>query len=624
MRKVYLSLCGVALATMATAQHQKAITNKVEAYHAPKEAENFKPLNTHSFIQGKASGDTIFYEDFGTGLGGWVTGGATDIWEVRTQGPQGQFSDAAVQTIQSTTAANGFAIFDADENQSPTPGAGFFDHVGYIESPAVDLTGYPNVSILFQQAYRHCCAGGFQFLVQFSDDDFAANIENYVVNVPGVGANTFSGTDTRLVDISNFISGATDLTNVKMRFLFDGTGGTSHYFWQVDDIALIESLDNYMSLNERILGHGVFQYPVHFFPEHQVSPISFSALVENRGVNAQNDVTLTVTASEGGTAEEVLTSNPIVANPGDVDSLATTATWTPQGGAGTEYDLDFLVSQSENEQFPVNNLVSDIFAVTDSVFGVDNGTITGSFTNFASQPQSAVKIGNVIEVPNDTYITSLTIFIAQNADAVGQQFFGEVRVFDDATGDYQFLEETSIKEIVNSDLGSLVTLKLNSPVEVSAGADLLILAGHFGSGDPDLFDVAFGMSRRVPEGVVLGYDASDALFLLSDPRAIIIRANMNPNVSVDEITNTEVKVSNSFPNPFSEKTTVEYTLETASKVAYELVDMAGRSILSVDEGMVAAGGHKIQIDGAGLSNGVYHLNITTSNGQVSRKLVVNK
>lgn len=623
MKKIYLSLFGVALTAMATAQHQSVTIDKAEAYHAPMKAENFKPLNNYSFIQGKASGDTIFYEDFSAGIGSWVTGGATDIWEVRTQGPQGQYSNAG-QTIESTTAADGFAIFDADENQSPTPGGGFYDHVGYIESPAVDLTGYANVSILFQQAYRHCCAGGFQFLVQFSDDDFAANVENYVVNVPGVGANTFSGTDTRLVDISNFIAGATDLTNVKMRFLFDGTGGTTHYFWQVDDIALIESLDNYMSLNERILGHGAFQYPVHFFPEHQLTPISFSALVENRGVNAQNDVTLTVTASENGTTEQVLTSTPIVANPGDIDSLVTTDTWTPQGTAGTAYDLDFVVSQTENEQFPVNNTVSDILTVTDTVFGVDNATISGSFTNFASQPQSAVKIGNVIEVPNDTYITSLTIYIANNADAVGQQFFGELRIWDAATESYQFLEETSIREILNGDLGSLITLKLNSPVQVTAGSDLLVLAGHFGSGDPDLVDVAFGMSRSVPEGVVLGYDATDALFLLSDPRAIIIRANMNPNVSVDAISNSELKVSNSFPNPFSEMTTVEYSLEAADQVSYELVDMAGRSILSVNEGMVAAGGHKIQIDGAGLSNGIYHLNITTSNGQVSRKLVVNK
>lgn len=622
MKKIYLSLFGLALATGASAQHQSVVTTKAEAHYSPMKSETFKNVNTHSFFQSKASGDSIFYEDFGSGLNGWVTGGATDIWEVRTDGPQGQYSDPTDELIQSTTVSNGFAMFDADENQPGGP-ATFIDHVGYIESPAIDLTGYPNASVLFQQAYRHCCAGGFQFLLQLSDDDFVANTENYVVNAPGINANNFSGTDNRLVDISNFIAGASDLTNVKMRFLFDGTGGTSHYFWSIDDVAVIESYENHMSLDERVLAHSALQLPAHIIPEHQISPISFSALVENKGVATQNDVTLTVTASEAGTPEEVLTSNAIVSDPGDVDSLVTTSTWTPQGGAGTEYDLDFEVSQAESEQFPVDNSVSDIFTVTDTVFGVDNGTLTGSFTNFGTQPQSPVKIGNVMEVPNDTYITSLSIYISNSPDSEGQEFFGELRYFDDVAGSYEFLEVTANKTVASGDLGSFVTLKLQNPVEITAGTEILLLACHYGSGDPDITDVAFGMSRSVTD-IVVGYDAGDQLTGLLDPRAILIRANMNPNVSVDAISNNELKVSNGFPNPFSEITTVEYSLETADQVSYELVDMAGRSILSVNEGMVAAGGHKIQIDGAGLSNGIYHLNITTSNGQVSRKLVVNK
>jgi hypothetical protein len=87
---------------------------------------------------------------------------------------------------------------------------------------------------------------------------------------------------------------------------------------------------------------------------------------------------------------------------------------------------------------------------------------------------------------------------------------------------------------------------------------------------------------------------------------------------------SNLNVSKNFPNPFSNETTVEYTLENASEVNYTLVDLTGKTILEVNEGNVMAGKHEITIDGSSLANGVYYFNMTAGGAQTTHKMIVNK
>ncbi|MCC5923365.1 MAG: T9SS type A sorting domain-containing protein, partial [Crocinitomicaceae bacterium] len=497
------------------------------------------------------------------------------------------------------------------------------DQIGWIESPAIDLTNYPEVSLRFQQAYRHCCANGFLFRVQFSDNNFTTTPTTYTVNVPGISANQFTGTDTRLVNIKSFLQTATDLTNVKMRFLFDGTGGTSHYFWSVDDVALIETYENNINLLTREIGYGQFQYPAHIFPQHQLTEVTFSGRVRNDGLVANNNVRLEVNVSNNGAPVGTVTSPGTVLNAGIVDSLVTTS-WLPTGNPGTEYDLTFMTAQDETDEFIINTVREDVLRITDTVFGVDNFTISGAFTNFSSQPGQAVKIGNVMEIIENTWATSISIYIMNRPDNVGQLVFGELRAWDDVAGDFIYLTETDPLEVANNQLGSFVTINFIEPVFLEAGTEILLLAGHFGSGNSTDPDMAIGMSRAVRGGLVFGYTADNNLVQLLEPRSILTRLNLVFDLSSEDIVAKNVLVSNAYPNPTIQTTSVDITLNNATELSYKVVDMAGKVMVQSNEGLLSAGGHQITIDASTFASGMYYLNIQTAEGTTTKKIIVSK
>jgi hypothetical protein len=623
MKKIYLSAAVIAATSMVSAQVKQVATTR-EAFEQPRETVvSVKEVN---FLNGKASGDIVWQEDFANGLPGnnasapstWTVGGPNPIWAYDLDGPNGQYS-ATTQRITSTTVNNGFIIFDADAAQPGAPST-FTDQVGFIESPAIDVTGFANLTLTFQHTYRTCCANGFFPQVVVSDDNFATST-SFNVSIPGILVNQAAPTTTQKVQLSSFIAGMSNPTNLKFRFLFDGIGGTSHYWWQVDDIAIIEQYDNDLRMDSRVLGMGNFQLPYHFVPATQLVPVSISGEVYNDGVNPQTGTQLEFTAVTGGNPT-VLTSNAVTLNPGVLDSLITSSTWSPLATAGTNYDLTWRAIQTQTEEFPADNQRTDIFRVTDTVFAVDNNSITGSFTNIVGNTSNAIKIGNVMEFNAPTWITSISVYMANSQASVGQEIFGEIRRWDGA--DYVFEEETDFRQVVAGNLGQFITMKLKTPVQVATGDDILVLVGHNGSGNPAVTDPAFGLSRTVPGGSVLGYDAADQLFGLASPRAVMVRANINNSVSLEEISNNTLSVSNNFPNPFATTTTVDFKLTNATNVSYDVVDMTGKTVLSVNNGNMAAGSHQIKLDGTSWANGIYYFTVKTDDAQITRKIVVNK
>lgn len=628
MKKIYLSAAALAAVSIVSAQLHQGVMQK-EAFEQP--GESVQAVKEFGFLNGKASGDILWEENFANGLAGnnastpstWTVGGPQAIWAYDTDGPNGQFS-ATTQRITSTTVLNGFIIFDADANQTPSPGTGFYAHQGWIESPAIDLSAAPaNATLTFQHTYRHCCSQTFFPRVEVSDNNFTTST-SFNVSISGVNVNTIAPTTTQKVHLANWLASAANPGNVKFRFVFDGVTATNgtHYWWQVDDIAIIETYDNDLRQDSRVLAMGAFELPYHFVPATQMVPVSLSGEIFNDGATQQTGVQLEFTAVTGG-VPTVLTSNPSTLNPGVLDSVVTSATWNPGTVVGTNYELTWRAIQNETEEFPADNQRLDIFRVTDTVFARDNNTVLGSFTNVTSNTNQQVKIGNVMEFNASTYITSLSIYVANSQPSIGQEIFGEVRSFQGGT-DYVFEAETDFHTIVAGNLGSWVTLKLQDPVPVEAGADILVLAGHNGSGNPAVTDPAIGMSRAVPTGSVLGYDAGDGLFQLLDPRAIMVRPNINNNVSVEELANESLYVSSNFPNPFATTTSVDFKLQNATNVSYSIVDMTGKTVLAVSNGNMAAGSHQIKLDGSSWANGIYYFTVKTDDAQITRKIVVNR
>ncbi len=79
-----------------------------------------------------------------------------------------------------------------------------------------------------------------------------------------------------------------------------------------------------------------------------------------------------------------------------------------------------------------------------------------------------------------------------------------------------------------------------------------------------------------------------------------------------------------FPNPFSESTTVQFTLRKAEKVSIGVYNLAGQEIHRVDEGILNEGKHQLTVNGSELVPAVYFVILTIGKQSQLRKIIHTK
>jgi hypothetical protein len=77
-----------------------------------------------------------------------------------------------------------------------------------------------------------------------------------------------------------------------------------------------------------------------------------------------------------------------------------------------------------------------------------------------------------------------------------------------------------------------------------------------------------------------------------------------------------------YPNPFNPSTTVTYQIPATGHVSLALFDILGRSVVSLVEGIVPAGVHRVTLDAAGLASGVYILRFAAGGFTDAKKIMV--
>jgi hypothetical protein len=79
-----------------------------------------------------------------------------------------------------------------------------------------------------------------------------------------------------------------------------------------------------------------------------------------------------------------------------------------------------------------------------------------------------------------------------------------------------------------------------------------------------------------------------------------------------------------FPNPASRSALLELRLEEATRVAVEVVDLAGRVHFSVPSSDYPRGQTALRLDLAGLSSGMYFCSASAEHGRTAVRLLVVK
>lgn len=85
-----------------------------------------------------------------------------------------------------------------------------------------------------------------------------------------------------------------------------------------------------------------------------------------------------------------------------------------------------------------------------------------------------------------------------------------------------------------------------------------------------------------------------------------------------------ILVKQNYPNPFSENTTIEYSLKKQSPVSLKIYNIKGQLVKTINENVQNIGVHSITFDLANQTNGIYIYVFETENGTHARRMVLEK
>ena len=357
----------------------------------------------------------------------------------------------------------------------------------------------------------------------------------------------------------------------------------------------------------------------------QVREFAFTALVSNNGAVAQPNVVIEYDILDGSGASVAsgVSANSIASLPvNETDTIILNQIgYTPPTSDETYSIVLNVASDSTQAVILSDDTLTRLINVQEFQWGRETGIVDGSFVNVAGANGAGVQIGPTFLSTGTTVTRGLSIGIGANSPT-GQIVFGALYLFDGT--DYVPVKVTAEHTITNADLGTLITLEWEDelPVTINPGDQLLATAAHFGG--PDADQPQFATAGNTLQGTILGFDGSGAIFQLIDPPVPVVRINSDPTVSVEENENVTFLLGQNVPNPANANSIINYTMNQAGNVNFEIIDYTGRVVLNRAEGTRAIGDHTIEVDASKLAAGIYTYTLTVDGNRVSKQMVVTK
>jgi len=370
----------------------------------------------------KSTNVIVWSNDF-SNSSAWVIGNLasnTQNWIVTTNAPTGFYS-STMGAINSTTALNGFALYDSDAIGTAANSMG--DQNAYIQtSSSINLSGHPYVKIKFQQLYRKYNCQTYVGVKVGTNSWVDIEVNSNVM------VNDF-GDDIVEVDISSIAGNA---SNVKIRFLYYGEWD---YAWMVDDVSIEDAFVNDVeaqfafTLGKLPLGNG-----------HAVS-----ALVKNVGASAVSNVAVSLNISGANLFSDSYLISSLAS--GD-DEEVIFSTYTPTVAGNNTVTVSVSADNNNtNNSYSYYHETGNVFAYSDtSGFSGALGYADGSgliLCKYDAGPLQAV--------------THVNAFIAESSDVVGQTVYGAVL---NELGSIVALSNNYV--ITAADTGQWVTFQLNT------------------------------------------------------------------------------------------------------------------------------------------------------------------
>lgn len=645
-RFTLLGLLIGSLYTVATAQRAVSRYDQIKAY------PTVSSLSAHEDAAPapRGGGSVIWSEDFSNGLAGnnpsgpWTADGVNgNIWKVGTTAPLGAYTPTN-QRIQSTTFANGFAKFASDSanctwsGNTPTalPVAQFTDWEGSLVSPVIDLSVAPFVEVVFEQRSRFCC-GTTPFFFEVSTDGttwtaFQAN-EGLAINQDP----TF--TETRRFNISSII--AESPSTVQIRFHHNSEAGTSHYYWQVDDITIqalpeYEMRMNYGYTSTTGTGEEYGRIPATQLP----STMNIGAEVLNYGSATQTNVAVECIIRDDND-NTVLTQNTTIGE------LASGAIAISDDNVNLpfldlgRYEATFRIVSDDIDQEgdTTDNTRLRHFEVTSSQYSFDAlgnhpaGTEVRAQLGTASfEDNATLNVMTLYYINTPTQALSATVVLGSQTRAGAG---AEIEVFMLDTADVLATPSnitqpidgvtSEIVEITAADVtAGQITVPFEQAIDLQPGAYFLCARVN-GSGttasttDAEVYvadDATVpqpGIGSMIYLPVDFNDDGTEGRHLYSNGTASAVRLNITPAVGVEE--SDDLSGISMFPNPTKGLVTINTTGK--GRMDLEVLDVLGATVRTTSFAGTTT------IDLSGLAQGVYSVRVSDGVNMTVQRITLN-
>lgn len=572
----------------------------------------------------------IWSEDFADGIPtNWNNSGTPTlaIWEYRGPstnpnhlvGSRGSCLPAGNvgEAIASTTAANGFVIFDSnywDNDTNPCTvdnlgtGQAPGPHFSTLTTASIDLTGFSNTVLVFEQYIRYYL-GNTRIEISIANGPW----EVLYTNILDQGITTENTQTVRMP----LPAAAGNQSNVKLRFVYDGL----YYFWQIDDIQILQGYANDLLIEKSSYGDFDFNNPDHTtgfeMMEYTQYPSAFAPLLHlksnvfNLGTNSQNNIALNARVFNNNSGNLVFEStSPFLASlaPGEDSVLV----------AG-EFQLDPIVSnysvyftnlQTEIDESTDNNLDTLQFDITPVTYARDENNLGSMFIPSEEYSNVPFEMGAVYLLPSGQQLHSVSVAIGEGT-TLPSSVYATVFPFSLSTGIGSAIASTQEFAITEADINafgdaSMKVLSFDAPVFLSQGL-YLVAVGSSNSA----FQVVIGLSGKSEDlsaWVRFNNSNTDLFYLTRTP---MIRMNFGVVSNVTE--QSFDQLFQLYPNPTKE--VISISLNEKESALLEMFDQTGRRIHSQTFNLEQT---KIEMNLASFAAGIYMLRVTQNDHSSSQ------
>lgn len=319
---------------------------------------------------------------FDGGKGAWTTTSAScngfELWQWSNTDfcTKGAFSTGG-GLINSLTNCNGAMCFDSDYYDNGGDGANAgagpcpAPQSGTLESPIIDLSGFPTVTgvnLVFSQALRK-----FQsmFFIDYSIDG-GANWAPIEINTEAEDPVLYPVNSPHVNNIRRiFLPGAAGQAQVKVRFRFEA----NYYYWIIDDVKITERESFNLKANAfaAIAPNKVWQHD-------QLEPFGGLIDISNIGANPMpgTSVSLDIKDATNTTIWSDELSYGTTAADSTYENNPMTAVFTHPNDNLTSYSGTYTVS-GDNPDFDItDNTQAFSWSVSDSTMSKENAATVGS------------------------------------------------------------------------------------------------------------------------------------------------------------------------------------------------------------------------------------------------------